>query len=110
MWTPESSKPVSNKEFQNFVKNNNSHFNQLQLKSDSSTQSSNCNKLKCFDCGKEGEQMGHKGCTQPDKKLHVPMNLKNCAGWGGAGHGRCSEQLTKSTKIAEPLICKNEKG
>jgi hypothetical protein len=58
-------------------------MNQLQVKKDNNT-----TEIKCFDCGKPGVKMGHEGCTQSGKKLHIPKNkYGNTRGGGNGGRG-----------------------
>ena len=82
IWTPESSKPVTNKEFQTYVKSQQTKMNQLQVKKEKDT-----TKTICYDCGKPGVKVGHEGCTQSGKKLHVPKKDGNARGNGNAGRG-----------------------
>ena len=66
MWKPEQSKPVTNKEFQNFVKENNNRFNQLKVNNannNGNKNNPNGRKMKCWDCGKNGEKKGHTRCA-----------------------------------------------
>ena len=92
LWTPEQSKTVSNKEFQNFVKESNNKFNQLKVNGGKNSNNRNNNssnsekKKKCWDCGKEGEVKGHTGCTQKGKGLHTPKDSKTV--YTNPGKGR----------------------
>ena len=84
MWTPEASKPVTNKEFQNFVKTTKTSMNKLTVRQPQSgsnktatpASSTTVNTKKCWDCGKPDVVKGHPNCTQPGKGYHIPKDKR----------------------------------
>ncbi len=76
MWTPEASRPITNQEFQSFVKASKSAANKLQISNstrstskgkDGAKPTSTSRQKKCWDCGKPNVIRGHEGCSQPGK-------------------------------------------
>ena len=76
MWTPEASRPVTNKEFQNFVKSTRTNMHKLQIsggqggngnsRNSSRRNTTNAKKdKKCWGCGKPNVVKGHDGYTKP---------------------------------------------
>ena len=74
---PEASKPITSKEFQTYCKAQQNKMNQLRVKEKGSHHDNSIKKTPCFDCVNSDAKVGHEGCTQPGKKIHVPKNLKD---------------------------------
>lgn len=54
--TLEASNPVSNKDFQNFVKSNKNKINQLKVNRNGNGKNKKFRKKKFCDCGEEGQK------------------------------------------------------
>jgi hypothetical protein len=124
MWTLESSKPVTNKEFQSYVKTTENRINQLKIKGNDNkklgVRADPDKPIKCFDCGIPGERMGHEGCKQKGKRLHLPKNLRKdntnpspnptTGPTSTPTKGGLKKPPTDAPKAGESEIRTNEKG